>query len=76
MDIRIEEAFNEIHRYCPKVNIALFLPDGTWRYFDTAGEMPSFPKEIDTSILEAANDSVDSTPAVYQDDRILYDWEV
>jgi hypothetical protein len=79
MTPEIQAAFREVQRHFPQVNVVLFLPDGTWRYFDTNGEMPSFhrwidPRWIDIDILEAALDSLGETPlpAVFIDSTVEY----
>lgn len=61
----LRAAFEAVRVFHPTVNIALFLPDGTWRYYQTDGDgrctLPEFCAEIDTDALETAQQAVEQT---------------
>lgn len=72
----VRAALKEVQRLHPQVNIVLYLPDATWRFFDTDGEIPAFKNGINVSILEDAFDAVDNRhklPVVFCDTFVSYD---
>ncbi len=60
-------ALEHVRFFHPEVCIVIFSKDGRWLYMDEDFYIPIFSDSIDIGILEAAADSVNYLPYIYQD---------
>ena len=64
---KIIEALNHVKSVHPEVTIVIFTNDGTWLYLNDDLSIPVFDlNTINTSVLEAAADSVPYLPFIHQ----------
>ena len=66
----LEIAINHVKESHPTLSIVIFDKQGNWQYMDGNFEPFRFTN-IDVSILEAASDSIESLPYIYQLDTKL-----
>lgn len=65
-NVEIQAAFNEVKAVFPNLACVVYGEDLRWTYLLESGEQPAFPAGlIDTSLLEAAADTLDSTPITF-----------
>jgi len=62
----LQAAIEHVKKYHPTLSIVIFDIDGRWQYMDAEFNSFVFGKEIDTSILEEAGDSIEFLPFIYQ----------
>ena len=62
---QLRAAMAHVKSIFPTLHIVVFNLNGRWQYMDTDFNAFKFDDRIDVSILEAASDSIDITPAVF-----------
>lgn len=62
----LKAAFEHIKTIHPDLSIAIFDKNGQWCYMDESFEAFTFDTNIDVSLLEAASDSIETLPFIYQ----------